>query len=554
MSDSSPSKPFAELVMRWFDGTASEADQEAMWSALMTDPAAAEEFARQARFEAMLKQQAAAESKAILELAALSCEMDDLDIPTPALVPLPSVQSARPVAVPVPQRAQMPWLRLAAAFVLFLGVAGLLCHFMEGRKVPQLAQGPEIGMTDVPGPALVSTITLIRPKEPGQLSVPATSAPLGEQLAALPERLDDFYLPEIDLEKVAFGDAVRWLTARLKEYNFLNRADFNSLTIAVPASAERRLVTLHCGPISFSKAMRIVSRLAQCDAEFTGTGVLLADRAAGNATPGWQPIPSQTSAAADSKLAAIKTDASSLGLTLPEQSLRVDPAGEVSVHASAAQTEALRLLEESRRQLAGMPPLAFMPVVLPAGKYGPDRVLNKDEVGRLQQLLQQAGAASPPVIVLPRTGQPVAQNNAGTPAGGKKRTGRQLPQLTITATPVGEMDRIRVDASPTVGTPLSAPPASSADGPMYAHNNPPGNGGSPSSYSDANGVEGYIDPVTGMLLTFVGGYSDGAALVAPGGNIYGPPAPSPGASNDTVDLPGTGTDPLTLGLLPVGGG
>lgn len=445
---------FYELALRWFDGRATPEEQAVLWAGVTQDESLAAEFASIARFEHALGHRLRAQSKALLEFVALESAMADEAVPEPAPV----------IIVPSKKWRPPPALRIAAmaAAAVLLGV--LIQHWQPGR--PKLA---EPVVADVPGTSSLPQVTthstaptdttLMRPRHDPAAPFATGIATTASTLPARPlaERMEDFYLPEVTLDHVTFAQAAKWLTDQARALNYLKRPDLENLRMIVPSTAQDRTVTLISGPISFSKAVAILSHLATCQATITDSGITIADRATMNALRTPQAIAAASPQTRPPGKEEIIADAKSLGIPVTPDSVQVDPRSNVAaITATPEQAEAIRTLQASRRQLDEMAPLTFMPVVLPPGFTKTDRVLSASESEALRQQVL-AATPNPPRITVPRQTSRAATTPTAVPAASLS-VPLDARALQLTSVPMGEMEVLRLGTIPTSPTLIAAPP------------------------------------------------------------------------------------------------
>lgn len=452
---SSPDTLFADLVSRYLDGTAGAAERQALGQALLDDSERGREFASQARFEAMLRKNCRRDAKALFEFAALEAASDIFADPVgvdepckgvatsaPAVMMPASAVAPRKQAPPVRWRAiaASPWVRMAAVFVALFGCIALLL-----RDLPQA--DPQVAGTTTPGKTQMlqlqsaddHQVVMLAPRQHGVLAVASTPAPEAPKAITLAERLEDFYLPSVSLHRVRAQDAADWLTAQLRLHNYAKRPDLNQLTLRLPPSVGQRLVTLQSGPISFKKALEIVTTLAGADATISGKEIQVVDQtaSASKSLPEWQPSPWGK--------ADTQQRASDLGIALDESMLKEEADGATKLRVPADQQRALGLLADSQQRLASLAPLSFVPLVVPTGLAGTERVLTSSEVDAIRlQLAAAVNAGTVPTINVPfGTGSQgtTLQNSSGNAA------------VTLTVTPVGEMNQVTIQ--PAATTPVT---------------------------------------------------------------------------------------------------
>lgn len=464
---SSPETPFADLVSRYLDGTASAAEHEALTLALLADAERGREFASQVRFESMLRRTCRRDAKALFEFAALEAACDDfadtadadvgvdVDVgvtvmPAPAAVVAAGAVRSSPSfqqklehrQQPRPARwrsaATSPWLRIAAVFLALASSVALWFNREPGSQPASQSQ-----VASAPATALqVQTATddqmvLLAPRHTETTgTTKANTAAAGPQAPTLAERLEDFYLPAVHLHQVRAQDAADWLTAQLRQHNYAKRPDLNRLTLRLPPSLASRIVTLESGPISFKKAVEIVTTLAGGEATVGQDAIQVVDSTtpAGD-EPAWQASPWDKEQA--------RQQAAALGITLDESMLKEEAGGGTSLRLPADQQRALGTLAQAQQQLGSLAPLSFVPFIVPAGAAGAQRVLSSSTVDSIrQQLATTPGTASLPTVTVP-----FGSSSQGT----SLLNGSGDTAVTVKVTPVGEMNQVTIQ--PTTTTP-----------------------------------------------------------------------------------------------------
>ena len=418
------------LTRRWLDDCASPEERETLMSMLLESPEAAKDFANCVRFESLLAQHCSAREKALLEFAALDCEM-----------PAEIAPQAKKV-VWTTRVLQSPFARIAAVLVL----GGVLFLWMQKRPTePVLAQNePQTPSKTSP----TQTHILLQPRTKAANVSSSITTPPSPVVLTLAERLDDFYLPSIALEGVTFEEAARWLIEQLRTHNYAKRDDLNKLVMSVPGAARHRRVTVHSGPISFLKALDLISSLAHCESKLENGHITLADLGVQtpqprNATP------------------QLHQDALALGLrssTNPAQIL-----------ATPSEQKALQTLATSRDQLASLAPLEFVPLVVPSAAVGQERVLTPADAQVLWGQFANHLPSTLPIISLPFAPTASVASNGAT---------------VIKVEPVGEMNRVIIEQ------PVTTPPATTNPGGLNQTDSAPivaANTGT-TSISDANGI------------------------------------------------------------------
>lgn len=419
-----PASDFADLARRCLDGTASEADQSRLGALLVADEKCAREFASLSRFEALLRQECTREMKTLLEFVALESECDEMPARRAALPAREApAQTRRFTGFPA-------WMRIAAIFMVMAGIIALFLN-LEDRSALRgtVASGPQTTiMRDGKKALLQPRSSPVAP--PKELIASVMADDVGAQSMA--QRLNDFYLPSVSFEGVPAGEAMKTLSGKLQEYNFARRPDFEKMSVSVPPSASSRPVTMKSGPISFAKAVEVVSALAQCDAKVTGAGMEITDASESNAASAasWSPMMAGFASAAQ-----VQQEAAALGIALADSSIRYDGTTHAaSVNATASQQSALSKLLSARLQLASLAPLKFVPLVIPSGTAGGERVLTSAEVAQVREQLASAPAGSLPVITLPFSSEKPTVFNSSTG-----------DTISINVAPLGEMNSVTVD-------------------------------------------------------------------------------------------------------------
>lgn len=452
---SSPETPFADLVSRYLDGTASAVQRQALTQAILSDAERGREFASQARFESMLRKACRRDAKALLEFAALEAASDDsadaTNVGARSDVGLVPASAAVVAAGAPPSRrptrwrtAAAPWLRVAAVFLALAGSAALWFtqdSHPQGQPAPQVASAT---------PAILQVHSVSEDEmillAPRQQEVSASTSS-GRQHAAedpkmltLAERLEDFYLPSVSLRQVRAQDAADWLTAQLRQHNYARRPDLNRLTLRLPPSVASRLVTLESGPISFKRAVEIVSTLAGGEATIGQEGIQIVERAtpAEENTPAWQTSPLGKEEA--------RQQAAALGITIDDTMLKEEAGGGTSLCLPADQQRALGMLADAQQRLESLAPLSFMPLVVPADTAGAQRVLSASAIESIRQQLGSANTVPLPTITVPFGGS--SQSTSLLNGSGETA-------ITVKVTPVGEMNQVTIQ--PATTTPTATP-------------------------------------------------------------------------------------------------
>lgn len=435
MPDALSDPAFAELAGRCLNGTASAAEHEALGQALLQDAERAREYAALARFESLLRQTCRRNARAFLEYAALEAASE----PGEDAV---AVQETTPRAAPVRWRSGFtPWLRVAAAFIALAGIASFWIT-QQHAPAPQAAHLPPPPVRLLPSVPhkmvlLAPRVHELSPAHPA--SGPSTSIQEAPPVLTLAARLDDFYLPAVSLRQVRAQDAADWLTAQLREHNYARRPDLNQLTLQMPHSVAGRFVTLESGPISFKRALEIIATLAGGEASVSESSIQIVD----HETPAADPQPTWQSSPWGKE--GTQQHAAALGIALDDTALKVESSGAVSLRLPEPQQRALGMLAGAQHQLASLAPLSFVPLLVPAGAAGPERVLTAASVDVIRQQLDAAAAGTLPVVSL---------SFSDSTQGFSLLNSSGMPAVTLKVTPVGEMNQVTIEpATTTVVTP-----------------------------------------------------------------------------------------------------
>ena len=423
MNNLQPPSDFADLARRCLDGSAEDAEHAKLNALLVAQPELAAEFASLARFDAMLKQMCRREAMALLEFVALEAEM-----PTPIVAakpaPLPLPASA-PVAAPQRNLVAARWLQMAAIVLALIAIVSVWMKSSDSSESSIVA--------NLPAPVSASVerdgkIVMLQPRTIPASSVHEIAAteppPLNEP--SLTRRLNDFYLPDVNIQKAKVREAMQHLTTQLREHNHAKRPELNDLKVTLPPASENLEVTLQSGPISFAKAVEVVAALSNTEA------VIGANAIAFNPVP-QPPLARRRVLMPNMTLAQGQHYLASLGIASKDVAFEAKPGG-VDVTASEPHRRALVVMASAQDQLASLPPLRFIPFVVPTGSMGKERVLSAAEINFIRAQLAAATPGSLPVITLPFGGSSAATMNTSS--------GRTV---TITGSPDGEGSRVIID-------------------------------------------------------------------------------------------------------------
>lgn len=389
---------FSDLVFRWLDQTATPEEEARLWKLVEESPECAREMAAVARFESLLAETVDRRND-VKQVAGQIKQTAD--------------QSREHVARSQ-SRAQV--LRVAAVVLL----AGSLIWLVW----PQSTVSP---------PMIAEQKVQTRSAVVPHLDLPAKARPFGEVGREvdkpLPERLDAFFLPRVDLHQMALRDALGVLQGQLLELNHLKSEALEKLRVTLPADAAMRKITFHSGPISFLKAVRAVAALGGCDVKIDEQSLaLILHREIFPQLPekrqvlalldGRTGTDGKPAAEDPQRVASLMADASSLGI-----------AGDLKtedVPVTRGQWEALRLMTEAREQWRSFATPGFQLYFVEDSAEKKDRVLSESEVDQIR-----AQNVPPALEIAP--GQMVQSFPAG-PDG--------VPALQVT--PVGEVIEISI--------------------------------------------------------------------------------------------------------------
>ena len=398
-----PQSPeFARLAARWLDGSATLAEAAQLWESVKADPACAREFAGQARFELLLQDTLAERARERGINASAQRE------------------SSRRY-----QRTQRNRALAVAAAVI---AAGFALWLIQPNTTPTVAEsGPHVELplpptSSPPHPTEAHSrrTTILVARETKSANQPAT--------VSLKKHLDDFFLTEVNLEKVPLRQALKLMEDQLRELNFSNSQELAALRVRLPQGAGDEVVSFHSGGISFLKAIRAIGSLAGYDLDVDDTSLALVARA--NPGPMKEQSHSLESLASllgtpedptRNRMAELIGDARSLGLHFD---LNKDGTP-THLYATPGELEALSILAQSRDQIRSMPPLQFY-VRATRGGSNPDRIVTGTEADRIRAEYLRTAGPNPPVISLPML---ESNYNLGSPQKG---------DVVMSAGPVGD--------------------------------------------------------------------------------------------------------------------
>lgn len=389
------SSEFAQLVEAWLADNATLEQVAQLWLCVQQCPECARELAAASRFEELL-----AETVKVRQVESEARQViSEVKHKTHTRT---AIMSQRRTALPA------PWLVVAALLIIAGIIAALL--WPEGHS-------SEKNLVRVGRTAAVNRGAQPKkqPSSSEPLPVPLSLEPAVPKAEVVPEvplteRLEAFFLTQVNLSHVPLSQALAQLQKDLLDLNDPQSLDLTALTIKVPLGANSRPVSFTCGPIPFLKAVRAVAGLAGCDVEVTGseillrmqTGIyphldenrLLTDLLAGRINP------DGTAMVDDARrVEELWQDAVSLGIEIQEN-------GTAAV--SRGQWEALRMVSEARDQVALLPTPAFAVYLVPNSGADQTHLLMPHEVAAYtqkvaSQRLQPVATLKP---ALPSTANP----------------------------------------------------------------------------------------------------------------------------------------------------
>jgi hypothetical protein len=381
------SPEFAELASRWMDDTATEEEAELLWRCITESPECAAEFAAISRFDGLLADTVKAR-----------------DVEIEARKVLAVTPRTKTIVVPRPQRSvSMRGFAIAAVLVVMGLITAMLWPSASVEEPKVVEVMPKVPVAPVMPPALPK----FQPAPAPALDMAVTqgAAPVAE--VTLTERLDDFFLNGVALDRVPLSQALATLQQQLVQADYLKTLPLSSLRVTVPAGAAARRVTFQSATIPYLKAVRAVAALAGCDVEVEATSITLIlqqgifpqvteKRALGDLLAG-RLTPEGTAMAEDEgRVAALWEDTTLLGLAVMED-------GSASI--SRGQWEALRQMTDSRDALGSIPMPTFALYVVPEESAPPEGVMTQQELQQFQLSAEKAGF-QPVASLTPDPSQP----------------------------------------------------------------------------------------------------------------------------------------------------
>ena len=356
------------LATRWLDGVASAAEAGRLFAAVHESAACAAAFAQIARFEHLLE---ITYQETRRETAYLG-----------------AAQTAG--------RRQEFRSRITLSLKVAAGLA--LCGWLGWQLWPEETAGP------------VENLAVVEPKVAPVKPRPRTVVMRRHETAPTPQRserpfvtrLDDFFLTSLDFQDQPLGTVIEDMKRQARELNLDRDALFDRLSISLPAEAAQRRVSLHCGAISFLKAMRTLASLAHCDVSIEAQHIAFSTRALPTRSDEQNQTPDRLLAdnrgvpqyLAGERFAEMLVDAVGLGIRQ-----KINLRGQTELIGTAAQFAALDELTQARDQIRVMPPLPLRVYVRQNNSPEGDRVLDKQEADRVR--LELSGQPSAPVMLRP---------------------------------------------------------------------------------------------------------------------------------------------------------
>lgn len=365
------SSEFAVLVDCWLAGVATPEQAEQLWFCVGQCPECAREYAAAARFE---------------ELLAETVKARHVESEARKVLTVVQKTAATEKAKPAKRvRFQSPWLSLAA-LLMVVGIMTALLWPEGQREGKNLAQ---VGRTAAAGREAQSKkqFSLSEPLSVApRIEVPLSKAELASEMP-LTSRLDAFFLSEVNLDHVPLSQALAYLQKQLLDLHDPQSLDLTSLKIHVSAGANARPVSFVSGPIPFVKAVRALAALAGCDVELNGNEIFLKMQS------GIYPHLAENRTLSDMLAGRVNQD----GLALVDDARRIDELWQdaaslgIVVHengtafVSRGQWEALRMMSDTRDQVAMLPMPSFAIYLMPASTPVEARFLTPDEVTNFTQ-------------------------------------------------------------------------------------------------------------------------------------------------------------------------
>ncbi len=171
--------------------------------------------------------------------------------------------------------------------------------------------------------------------------------------------------------------------------------------------------------------------------------------------------------------------------------LKAEAGGGVRLRLPQHQQQALDMFAAAQHQLASLTPLSFVPLLVPSGAAGPERVLSAATVEVIQQQLAAATAGTLPVVTL---------SFGSTGRGAPLLDSSGSAAITLKVTPVGEMNQVTIEpATPVVVQPGNLLAGNTSNAPV------PVNGSSFTAVdallTSSQGVVATVDGTTTVLYT-----------------------------------------------------
>jgi hypothetical protein len=396
-----PDSPeFHRLATRWLDGVASAAEAERLFAVIHASPACAAAFAQIARFEHLLE---ITYQETRRETAYLG-----------------AAQTA--------SRRQEFRSRVNLGLKVAAGLA--LCGWLGWQLWPEETAGP------------LENLAVVEPKVAPVKPKPRTVVMRHHESAHMVRRaerpfivrLDDFFLTSLDINDQPLGAVIEDMKRQARELNLDRDALFDRLSISLPTEAAQRRVSLRCGAISFLKAMRTLASLAHCDVSIEAKHIALSARALPTRKDEEAQSPDRLLANSRGvpqslgieRLAEMMVDAAGLGMQQ-----KLNARGQTELIGTAAQFAALDELTQARDQIRVMPPLPLRVYVRQNNSPGGDRVLDKQEAGRVR--LELSGQPSAPVMLRPSSDDAPLQKVVE-----QSQQSQAPPSIVLSSRPAGD--------------------------------------------------------------------------------------------------------------------
>lgn len=456
MSANLHSSDFSRLTAAWLDGTATADEIEKLRGLIAMDPDCARRFAVAARFEPLPP--AGPEEHASIPGAIVLDELPGGQIHKASHHPQNSPAVPPHSGAPTPKPAM--WSRVSLHLAGLAAALALVAAFFW-----QSAAGPGAVGSNVSAEPEAKRNAAHSPRNESQFRPGPSVAPVAPQFTdvntapptevPLRDRLDQFFLTGVSLNRVPLNQAVGMLQGQLRELNVLHAEVLDRLRITVPANAANRPVTFYSGSIAFLKAVQAVAALAGCDVISDETTLALvlnretypqvAERRDLRQLLKAALRPDGSDPADDPRrIAGLVADAVALGLPLDAtQTLEA----QTFVPVTRGQWAALAALVSGRDQLSQMDSPNFeLYVTSGLTDAAGGQALNEETVEKLRGHFRESGKEPVAVVAPDRASDPRETAGSSVPVLSMRPIG-ETTQITVNL-PISNQDQLPADALP----------------------------------------------------------------------------------------------------------